>query len=1186
MVVKGLAGAFPSTAVPFRARYFLAFGQFPAFYNNLTATVFDSSVVSSRRVWVIAPPERWLRWVGDLRRLFHVDTPDDSSRVGFFAGNRSLLVLTRYRDAICTALLLAGTLALGWIPAFSQMNTGEIDGTVNDPSGAVVLGAAVEAVEVSTHLKYATKTNASGEYLLAQLPVGQYNLTVSMEGFKQIAQPNVALHAGERLRQGFTLELGEQSETLTVSVTPGLLQVESAAIQDTVEQQQVVNLPLKGRQFIDLVGLTPGITHAPAGTRGAALQQTGQTWGILGQRGGHNLYLVDGVTVTDEFFNNLVLNPSVDDIQEFNVNQTSYGAEFGGKSGGVINVISKSGSNNFHGSAFEFLRNDLFNARNFFSSAAASAPPYKQNEFGGSFGGRIQRDKTFFFLNYEGQRTHQVLTQLFTVPTDAERSGNFTGTGITVIDPSTGAEYPNDTIPSIDPVAAAILAKVPHATNRSLFSNNLRAADLATTSINQYNARIDHAFSDKDSIFVRGSIFDANQFNPFGLGAINEAILPGFGYGLRTHTDNLSSTWTHIFNTSWINEVRFGWLWVGGGQTSANAGTDLAAATGLQGVTSNPLDMGYPAASITGFTTMGEPTQYVSRTDNNYEVYDNATWHHGTHTVKFGVYFFHLDFEPVNALNARGTFQFTGRYTGNPLGDFLLGAPNQGQVGVAGRGALLGRTNWFHSYVEDSWQVLPSLKLDIGLRYEYNQNVTDVNNNMAVVDTLVPGGRFVIASDAQGHISPGAAALLPLIPIPVFSSSQAGWDRTLLQARPVRLAPRVGIAWSLPDKRTVIRSSFGIYTNQAAYSIVQNAALNLPFFFAKSVTSPAGANPAFTTENILAASPTGSISANSLNHDFKIEYNNVWNLSIQRSLSSSTSIQAQYIGSYTVHADNLTLQNLFPANGLDPASGLHVRPIPELSGFTSVTWDGWEKYHALALTFTQRAWRGLVVDGNYTFSKALDNASNPGSNNAGSNLPQDPANPAAEKGLSDFDHRHRFVTSFLYELPFLKNSEGWTHAVFGGWQIGGIYTLESGAPFTVNLTTDLANNGEPTGSQSNISERPNLVCNPNNGPKTPGQWFNTSCFAAPAPFTYGNAGRDIVIGPGLNNFDATFQKNFAVRENIQLQFRADIFDFFNHPNWNAPNRFFQPPSAAPFTFGTITSANDPRVTQFSLRLAF
>ncbi len=1083
-----------------------------------------------------------------------------------------------FKSRMEKAVFLASVLVLCAMPALGQMNSGEISGAVKDPSGAVIVNATITAIAAGTQLKYQAVTNSSGEFLLVQLPVGVYGITVNAVGFKQSKQSGIAVHAGDHLRESYSLELGDQSETVTVSATANMLQVESAAIQDVIQQERVVNLPLKGRQFIDLVGLTPGITHAPSGTRGGALQQTGQTFGVLGQRGGHNLYLVDGVNVTDEYYNNLVLSPSVDGIQEFNVDQTSYNAEFGGKSGGVINVITKSGSNAFHGSLFEFVRNDLFDAKNFFNSASQPIPPFKQNQFGGSLGGPIQKNKTFFFVNYEGQRTRKSETQLFTVPTDAERTGNFQGTGITVIDPGTGNAFANDTILAIDPVAAAMMAKFPHA-NLPGLTNNLLATDLSTISVNQYNARIDHTFTTSDSVFLRGSVFDANQFDPFGSGALNEKLLPGFGYNLRTHTDNLSASWIHVFSPSWLNELRFGWMWVGGGQSSPNAGTDFAGATGLRGVTTNPLDTGYPQASITGYTTMGEPTQYVSRKDSDYELYDNVIWHRGAHTVKFGVYFFHLNFEPVNANNARGLFQFTGHYTGNALGDFLLGTPTQGQVGVGGRGALLGRTNWVHLYIQDGWQILPSLKLDIGLRYEYNQNVTDVNNNMAVVDTHVPGGRFVIASDSRGQISPNASALLSSIPIPYVTSAQAGWDRSLLAPRPIRLAPRIGLAWSLPDQKTVIRSGFGIYTNQAAYSIIQGAALNLPFYFAKTVAnaSAACASSPCTTENILAASPTGTVSANNIKHDFKVEYNDVWNLSVQRTLSSSTSVQAQYIGSYTVHADNLTVQNLYPA-GLLSSDPLHVRPIPQMSGFTAVTWDGWEKYHALALTLTQHAWRGLTIDTNYTWSKALDAASNPGANNAGTNLPQDPNNMAAEKGLSDFDHRHRFVASFLYHLPFLKHSEGWVHAVLADWQVGGIYTLESGSPFTVNLSTDNANNGQPVQSQ-----RPDFVCDPNNGPKTTAEWFTTSCFAMPAPLAYGTAGRDTVIGPGLNNFDATFQKDFAMQEGVKLQFRADMFNFFNHPNFKQPNRIFTANSS---NFGTISGANDPRIMQFSLRLAF
>jgi Carboxypeptidase regulatory-like domain len=1057
-----------------------------------------------------------------------------------------------------------------------QMNTADISGIVKDPSGQLVPNATVMATQTATDRKFTATTNSSGEYLLVQLPVGDYTLTASATGFKQTARTNVTVHAGDHLRQEFSLEVGEQNQEIIVSGTPGLIQVESAAIQDTILQEQVIDLPLKSREFIDLVGLTPGITHAPAGTRGGALQQTGPTWGILGQRGGHNLYLVDGSNVTDEFYNNLVLNPSVDDIQEVNVDQTSYAAEFGGKSGGVVNVITKSGTNRFHGSLFEFVRNDMFDAKNYFDSPTRPIPPYKQNQFGGTIGGPIQKNKTFFFLSYQGERIHKTQTALFTVPTDTERAGNFQGTGITVLKPSTGTPFPDDTIPAVDPVAAAVMAKFPHA-NLPGLTNNLLANELSTADTDEYDVRIDRNFGNSDSVFVRGSVFAAHEFDPFGLGALNESLLPGFGYNLRTHTDNLSASWTHIFGPSWVNELRFGWMYVTGGQSSPNAGTDIAAQTGLQGVTSNPLDEGYPQASVTGFATMGEPTQYVSREDGNYELYDNVNWHHGSHTVQFGVYFFHLDFEPIDANNARGLFQFTNKYTGNALGDFLLGAPTQGQVGVGGRGALLGRTNWVHTYIQDGWQILPSLKLDIGLRYEYNQNVRDANNNMSIVNTLVPGGEFVIASNSENQISPAALPLLSAIPIPYITSTEAGWDRSLLASRPLRFAPRIGLAWTLPDQKTVIRSGFGIYTNQAAYSVIQNAALNLPFYYAKTVANSTSGAPTYRTENILVAPATGTVSANNIVHDYKIEYNEVWNLAVERSLSSSTSFEAQYVGSRTVHADNQGLQNLFPG-GLPSSSPLHVRPIPQMSGFTSIVWNGWEKYNALILNLNQRAWRGLMLTANYTWSKALDDASNPGPDNAGPNVPQDPTNIAAEKGLSDFDHRNRFVASFLYELPFLRDNSTWLRTAFGGWQVGGIWTIESGSPFTVNLSTDNANNGTPVQSQ-----RPNLVCDPNNGPKTLTEWFNTSCLTTPAPLAYGNAGRDIVFGPGIDNFDASFQKEFSINDGMNLQFRADLFDFFNHPNFNQPNRIF---TAQPSNFGTISSAQDPRVMQLSLRFAF
>lgn len=595
-------------------------------------------------------------------------------------------------------LFLSATsfISLVVVATCAQMNTGEISGLLSDPSRAAVPGATAEAVETGTQLKYMAVSDASGEFLLPDLPVGQYTLTINAKGFQRAVRLEILVHAGEKLRQNFSLELGEETQIETVTGAAGLLQTESAAINNTIEQQQVIDLPLKGRNFIDLVGLIPGVTNPPAGTRGSALQQTGNVYGILGQRSGHNLYLVDGVAVTDEAFNNMVLNPSLDDVQEVNVNETSYDAEFGGKSGGVINVITKSGSNGFHGSVFEFVRNDIFDAKNFFVPASQSKPPFKQNQFGASLGGPIQRNKTFFFLDYEGVRIRQSQTQLFTVPTALERTGNFTGTGITVDRPGTTTPFPGDTIPTVDPAAAGLLARIPLPTSAGL-SNNLTLTALSPQDVNQYNARIDHTFSSKDSAFVRMSVFDADSFLPFGSTALNEALFPAFGYNLRTHTDNLSATWSHVFDPSWVNELRFGWLWVGGGEISPNAGSNFASTTGLQGVTNNPLDTGYPDVTITGFSALGESTQYVTRVDTDYELYDNAIWHHGTHTVKFGGYFFHLNFVPVNAQNARGTFAFTGKWTGNALGDFLLGDPNQGTAGVLGEGespgSATGRTS-------------------------------------------------------------------------------------------------------------------------------------------------------------------------------------------------------------------------------------------------------------------------------------------------------------------------------------------------------------------------------------------------------------------------------------------------------------------------------------------------------------
>jgi hypothetical protein len=1070
------------------------------------------------------------------------------------------------------AALWIGVLIIGSSAAFGQMNTANISGLVTDSSRAIIPGATVMALNVATHRTYTSVTNEVGQFLLAQLPLADYTLTVNAQNFKEAVQEHVELHAGDQLRQDFSLEVGEQSEMVTVVGTEGSLQLESAETKDVIENQQVLALPLKDREFLQLALLSAGVVNPPGGTRGDSLQQTGKLINIDGQRAGHNLFLVDGVSVTDEYFNNVVLSPSPDFIQEFNIDKTNYSAEFGGKSGGVINVVTKSGTNSFHGSLYEFVRNNIFNAKNFFDPINQPSPRFQENQFGGSLGGPIANGRTFFFVNYEGGRIRDSLTHVFSVPTAAQRAGVFGATTIT--NPSTRQPFPGSTINvPLDPAAVALLARVPLA-NLPGTSNNLVSVAEQTSDNNQYNARLDHQFSTTDNAYIRASVFDANELDPFGSSVLNEALLPGFGRTLTTHSVNLSAGETHVFSPTVLNELRFGFLHVSGGQGDPNAGNTFASRYGLKGTTTNPADMGFPQVSLSNtFTTIGDAAGFTSRVDSNYEFSDNVTIHRGGHTTQFGGYFYHLSFNPSFPNDARGIYTYSGSYTGNALADFLLGYPSQAQVGI-GEGAENAHTDWGHFYLQDGWQVNPGLKLTAGLRYEYNANLVAQSNQTSDIDLTAPGGPAFVVAGNLSSLSSTASALASLSPIRVVSAASVGWNNSLLTPQNLRLSPRVGVAWKIPGSHeTVLRAGFGIYTNQAAYSILQNLAENVPFFLLKTVSNPSTA-PIYMTENILAANPTGAIGANSVNHDFKIEYNEVWNLTFQRPITTNNALEVQYVGSRTVHADSSTALNVPLPGG--------ARPYPELGAFTTIRWDGWATFNALIVQVTHRLSRHLSFDADYTWSKAMDDASDTGTTNAEYNLPQNVYNLAPEKGLSSFDHRHRLTANVVYDLPFARDSHGWLQRVVGNWRASGILTIQSGAPFTVNLSSAAGNDVAQIGLVSgNNIERPNLIGDPNNGPQTPAEWFNTSAFALPGPLTFGSAGRNIVIGPGFENIDLSLQKEGALSEKLKWQFRADVFNVLNHPNFDLPGRIF-----GASNFGVVSSAEDPREFQFALKLMF
>jgi hypothetical protein len=1063
--------------------------------------------------------------------------------------------------------------------AFAQFNTGEVGGVVRDGSGGVLPGATVTATHPASGTMVERVTDGDGRYFLPALRIGEWEIAVMLTGFAMQRQ-TLTLEVGRTLALDFTLGLQTVAEEVRVDARAPLLQSTNAEISDVIENREVVQLPLNGRNFINLAQLSDGVVIPPGGTRGGALGQAGQLPNVGGQRSGHNIYLVDGAKVTDELFNNLVLNPSVDSIEEFKIQKSMYPAEFGGKASALINVVTKAGANAFHGSVFEFHRNDAFDSRNFFQPANQPLPPLRQDQFGGSLGGPIARNRTFFFGSYEGTNLDRSQTTVFSVPTAAARAGNFAGLA-SICDPltipTTGvcAPFPNDQIPAnrIDPIAAAFLTNVP-APNASGNFQNLAATEELTRDLHQFSARVDHSFGNAGQIFARFGTFEADDLQPFGTSALQESLVPGFGRRLTTHTRNAVASHTRVFGTSKLNEIRASWMRVTGGQIGLNEGNPFASQVGLQGVSTDPRDAGFPQISTGGFfSTMGDPTVNTTRRTQHFELFDNFTWDRGAHRMKFGAYYYHLNLQPVQADNARGAFTYTGQFSGNAFADFLLGYPTTAVSGI-GRGDEDGRSNWLHLYYQDDWQARNNLTLNLGLRYEYNQHMYDVNNRLSSID--LDAARFVIASDENDTIHPSGNALLPLIPVPYVTSNQAGWGRGLLDPSAVRLAPRLGFALSLDDSRAVLRGGYGIFLNQWAYSVQTAFARNLPFFFVKQVDVPVTQTvPAFRTANILTNNATGTIGGNIMDFAYSVEYSQTWSGGLQYELTPVTLLDVFYMGTWTLGADNATVRNI-PEPGAGPIQSR--RPIPQLSRVNAIRFDGKSIYHGITVKAERRLANNFAYNVSYTWSDSKDDASSPGATEAENGVPQNVRNVFDETGewaVSSFNHTHQFIASGVYQLPFFDGAGGITEAALGGWRVNGIFTALSGPPFTVNLSVDRANVG------AGPAQRPDQTCDPNDGPKTTTQWFTTSCFALQAPFTFGNAPRNSVLGPGFAQMDFALAKTWRTGGSTELEFRWEVFNLFDRANFNLPNRIFGNPN-----FGRISSAKNPREMQFGVRFAF
>ena len=1082
----------------------------------------------------------------------------------------------------CVAAACAFWLLMTGVSA--QTNTGQISGVVSDSSGGVLPGATVVARHPDTGFTSERVTDADGRFFLPALATGDWEVSAQLPGFRRATVTGVSLELGGTVELAFGLSLDTLSEEVTVEVVAPLLQATTAEISDVIESREVEQIPLNGRQFLQLAQLSDAVVIPPGGTRGGALQQAGALPNVGGQRAGHNIYLLDGFKVTDELFNNLVINPSIDSIQEFKIQKSQYPAEFGGKASALINVATKTGTNRFHGSLFEFIRDDRFDAHNFFDGRSRPVPPLDQQQYGGSLGGPLVENRTFFFLSYERQDTRRSLTRTFSVPDAAARRGDFSGWD-PICDPrtinaATGGCTPfaGNQIPAsrLDPIAQTFLGNVPLPNGTGQFQN-LTSVEAQDKDVHQFSLRVDHRLTARDQMFVRFSTFDADERQPFGTSVQQEALVPGFGRTLDTTTRNLGISHTRTFGTAMLNELRFGYLGIDGGQRSVNGGVDFAGQVGLLGVSSSPRDAGFPQVATAGlFSSMGDPTTFVSRDNEHFEVYDNFLIDRGAHRLKFGAYLFHLRFRPVNADTARGAFSYTGQWTGNALADFLLGFPTSARSGIGG-GDENARTTWLHLYAQDDWRVRDNLTLNYGLRYEYNSHMKEVDNRLSTIDFSVPGGRYVIASDDAGNISPEAEALLPLIPIPWVTSAEAGWDRSLLRPSKLRLAPRFGFALALGDERpAVLRGGYGVFLNQWAYSVQTAFTRNLPFFALKQVDTPADQLvPTLQTRDILVSDATGSVGGTIMDNDYQVEYTQTWSGGLQIEALPRTMFEVAYMGSYTIGADNATIRNV-PVPGPGPIDAR--RPIPALSAVRAIRFDGKSIYHALTVKAERRFNGRFSFNTAYTVSQSRDDASSPGATAFEANVPQDVRNIfPGEEALSSFHHRHQFVASGSYSLPFFEGAGGAAETLGAGWRVNLVATVQSGAPFTVNLGQDVANIG------AGPAQRPNQVGDPTlpGSQRSPEQWFDPAVFTLPDQFTFGSALRNSVFAPGMAVVDLSIQKDWPVGADGRLEVRWEIFNLLNRANFDVPNRVFGTPN-----FGRIFSAQHAREMQFGLRYAF
>jgi hypothetical protein len=1109
---------------------------------------------------------------------------------------------------LATTLLVV----LASVELLAQNWNSNLEGLVVDPSSAAIPGAALKLRNSATGQLRQTRADAHGFYSFPLLPVGTYELAASAPGFTTKLLRGLALQVGQTARVEVRLELARERAQLRVDAQPPLVETASAALGDEIDNRRVSLLPLDGRQFSQLALLAAGAV--PPYPNGSSQQfntaAQGLGFSVNGQRSERNNFSLDGVTLMEPFAYSLTVNPSIDAIREFRVVENSYSAEQGVTSGAQVNIASRSGANRFSGTAYEFLRNSALDAKNFFDDPRHPIPPYRQNQFGGSLGGPLRRDRAFFFANYEGFRVRQSLTNTTLLPPEALRRGDFSGinplTGKAfpaIIDPLTGQLFSGNVIPAgrLDPVSRAVLARVPlpNLPTAPPGENNNINVGLRRVNTDQFLARLDHQLTARHQLFGRFLLFNGAQLFPFvpNSFAQNPSAPPGFGTEKDDTGRNLALGLTSVFRPTLINDFRFGYAYYFGTKEAQNIRSDFLESLGIArppGATNH----GIPAINVPGYADMGDSDifQPQIRKNHTFQFADNLVWVKGRHTWKFGadlrryrLFYLVEDF-------GQGIFSFSdglGSVSGTAFSDFLLGRPFL-SFAQAGNSGGNDRLNYLGAYFADEFHATRRLTLTYGLREEFYSPPTNADGRASILDPS-NATRFIVRNECGQAPALLADSLIQELErrygLGFITSQQAGLPASLIRPDWAGWAPRVGFAYDLSGRGTSsLRGGVGVFNSLGELDYASETRLSPPIteflfgldlcrYFGPGACGQAFAPPVLSyalAYRLGNAPPVAVSSPPGIRNGYVYE----WSLSYERELAPNTVLSMSYAGSDAHKLPRRALQNQGVPNLPGERRGYH--PQPGSNQFVRAT-DVNSNYNALILRLERRFAGGLSLVGGYTFGRSIDTAS--GLN--GTNQPQDNSNLKAERGLSDFDVRQRFVLSSTWELPlgpgrrWLK--EGAAAKALGPWQVASILTLQGGQPMTAILPTALS------GTQSNGTDRPDLVANPNlpGSQRNPNHWFNAQAFQTPPVFfdafgafsIPGNEGRNVITGPDLKDWDLSLARRFRVSERTNLVFRSDYFNLTNHPNFDRPGLIF-----GTSNFGKISSAQNSRQIQFALRL--